>query len=279
MTRPELLPRHGPGFVLRRLTTGDLADFQAYRHDEELGRYQGWSPTSDEQARRFLAEMSGAPLPNPGQWIQLGIADPEQQRLIGDIGVFFDQQVTCAEIGFTLARSAQGRGVATAAILAMIELIFEGSTAQRVIGVTDARNLPSMRLLERVGMRITATNQAEFRGEVCIEHTYTVTRRCTIGDVATPERLARAAEILAQGAGTVLLEPGLYLRSNSHEIRCEVLDTSSAAHRCEEEYKVMVENAARSLQRSQLAGLLPDRPLRWVVVEKRDGAVVEVWSD
>jgi RimJ/RimL family protein N-acetyltransferase len=176
MRSSELLPRSGPGFTLRRLSTDDLTEFQAYRHDEELGRYQGWLPTSDEQALAFLAEMSAAPFPHLGHWVQFGIAEPERQRLIGDIGVFLDRNATFAEIGFTLARTAQGRGVATAAVRAVIELIFECSAAQRVIGVTDARNLASMRLMERVGMRMTETHEAVFRGEACVEHTYTVTR-------------------------------------------------------------------------------------------------------
>ena len=223
--------------------------------------------------------MSVAPFPNPGQWTQLGIADPEQQRLIGDIGVFFDQQVTCAEIGFTLARSAQGRGVASAAVLAMIELIFEGSTAQRVIGVTDARNLPSMRLLERVGMRMTATNQAEFRGEVCIEHTYTVTRRCTIDGVATPERLARRPRSLRKARARCC---------SSLASTCDPTRTRSAARSSTRRRpRIAARRSTRSWWRTLrvrcsvhgLLALLPDRPLRWVVVEKRDGAVVEVWSD
>ena len=176
MANTEFLPRPGTGFILRRLSTGDLAGFQSYRQDAELGRYQGWLPTPDEQARTFLAEMSQAPFPNPGHWTQIGIAEPEHGLLIGDVGVYMDEAATCAEIGFTLARSAQGRGVATAAIRELLNLIFECSSAERVIGVTDARNLPSMRLMERVGMRMTATNEAVFRGEACVEHTYTVTR-------------------------------------------------------------------------------------------------------
>jgi RimJ/RimL family protein N-acetyltransferase len=158
------------------MSTGDLADFQAYRHDEELGRYQGWLPMPDEQALVFLAEMNVAPLPNPGHWTQIGIAEAERERLIGDIGVYFDLAVSYAEIGFTLARAAQGRGLATAAILSVIELIFDCSAAGRVIGVTDARNLSSMRLMERAGMQLEATKRAVFRGQDCVEHTYAVTR-------------------------------------------------------------------------------------------------------
>lgn len=179
MSSSELLPRHGPGFTLRRLSTADLTDFQDYRHDEELGRYQGWLPTPDEQASAFLAEMSVAQFPHPGHWVQIGIAEPESQRLIGDIGVFLDLDATSAEIGFTLARIAQGRGVATAAVRMVVDVIFQCSAAERVIGITDARNLPSMRLMERVGMRRIETRQTIFRGDACVEHTYIVTRAGT----------------------------------------------------------------------------------------------------
>jgi hypothetical protein len=40
-----------------------------------------------------------------------------------------------------------------------------------------------------------------------------------------------------------------------------------------------VENAARALDRSKLSVLLPDRPLRWAVVEQRDSETVEAWSE
>ena len=43
--------------MLRRLGVGDLAAFQAYRLDPELGRYQGWSPMSPAEATDFLSAM------------------------------------------------------------------------------------------------------------------------------------------------------------------------------------------------------------------------------
>jgi hypothetical protein len=68
------------------------------------------------------------------------------------------------------------------------------------------------------------------------------------------------------------------LRPSAREIRCEVVDVAPAAHRCEEEYKVLVENAARALERSKLAAMLPRRPLRWVVVEAHGDGFVAAWS-
>lgn len=170
------LPRFGQGFVLRRLTVDDLPAFQAYRHDPELGRYQGWSALSDDAATAFLAEMNATPLLHPGQWTQLAIADPQTQRLIGDIGVFLDPDRRYAEVGFTLARPAQGRGVATAAVREAIRLVFAATPVDRVVGTTDARNSASIRLLERLGMRRTETTNAVFRGEPCVEHVYALLR-------------------------------------------------------------------------------------------------------
>ena len=99
-----------------------------------------------------------------------------------------------------------------------------------------------------------------------------------IDETATPERLAQAAEILDRCTGIVLWMPATVLRPSVREIRCEVIDPTPAAHRCAEEYKVLVENASRALERSKLGALLPDRPLRWVVVEDRGSGVVEAWN-
>jgi aminoglycoside 6'-N-acetyltransferase len=166
------LPRSGAGFVLRRLTVADLPSFQAYRSDAELGRYQGWRPMSDADAVAFLAEMHAVPFPRWGDWIQIAIARPEDQGLIGDIGIFFAEDRSHAEIGFTLSRPAQGRGIATSAVRDAIALISSVSDVGRVIAVTDARNVASIRLLERLGMLRLHTREAVFRGEPCLEHTY-----------------------------------------------------------------------------------------------------------
>ena len=159
--------------MLRRLTVADLPAFQAYRSDAELGRYQGWRPMPDADAAAFLAEMQGAPFPRWGDWIQIAIARPEDQGLIGDIGICFAEDGQHAEIGFTLSRPAQGRGIATAAVREAIALIFSVSDVARVIAITDARNVASIRLLERLGMQHLHTREAVFRGEPCLEHTYT----------------------------------------------------------------------------------------------------------
>lgn len=175
--RVDPLPRIADGVVLRRLAVSDLAAFQAYRHDAVIGQYQGWSATSDSDATAFLAEMSAATLLQPGRWSQIGIAEPDGPAIIGDIGLFVASDGRHVEIGFTLRRESQGHGIATIAVREAIDLVFEHTRAEQVLGITDARNLPSIRLLERVGMRNSESRSAVFRGEACLEYVYAVSRK------------------------------------------------------------------------------------------------------
>jgi ribosomal-protein-alanine N-acetyltransferase len=171
-----LLPRAFPGGLLRRLRTSDLAAFQAYRSIPELGRFQGWSPMSEAEAVAFLAEMNEARLFTPGDWVQLGIAEPEADQLIGDIGIFLSADGLTGEIGFTLARAAQGRGIATAAVRQALQVLFGVTAAWQVLGITDSRNVASVRLLERVGFRYHESRNTVFRGEPCFEEVYVLPR-------------------------------------------------------------------------------------------------------
>ncbi|MCA9549719.1 MAG: GNAT family N-acetyltransferase [Myxococcales bacterium] len=170
------LPIVCPRVTLRRLEPNDLRAFQAYRHDPEVGRYQGWEPESDDAATAFLTECQTATLLARGRWCQVGIGLNPDARLIGDIGIYLAQDGAHAELGFSLARAHQGQGLATEAVQAALTWVFTATQVHRVVGVTDARNGASARLLARLGMRLEKTMQAKFRGQMCTEHQYAVLR-------------------------------------------------------------------------------------------------------
>lgn len=131
---------------------------------------------SEAEALSFLAEMSEAPLFTTGDWVQLGIAERETDQLIGDIGIFVSADGLNGEIGFTLAPAAQGRGVATAAVRQALQLLFGATCVKQVLGITDSRNVRSVRLLERVGFRHQESRSTVFRGEPCVEEVYALAR-------------------------------------------------------------------------------------------------------
>lgn len=164
------LPCEAERVRLRRLSPRDLARFQGYRSDPEVGRYQGWQATSEKEAARFLAEMHEAALGAPGEWVQLGIADRESDQLVGDIGLKRSSSAPEAvELGFSLAREAQGKGLAAEALRLLFATVLPALEITRVIAIADTRNTASIRLLERLGMTRTATHEALFRGEPCQE--------------------------------------------------------------------------------------------------------------
>ena len=177
MNRSDTFPPATGRFTLRRLRAGDLAEFQAYRHDPEVGRYQGWTPWNDDYARSFLEKMSLAYLFQPAAWFQIGIADGETDSLIGDIGICIGEGGVTADIGFTMGAESQGRGLGTEAVSAAISLIFKTTTVDEVTGTTDARNVSSIRLLDRVGMQKIRTVETEFRSAPCTEFVYSRSRK------------------------------------------------------------------------------------------------------
>jgi aminoglycoside 6'-N-acetyltransferase len=170
------LPVEFDGGRLRRLRADDLACFQAYRAIPELGRYQGWTPMSAADAATFLARMQDKPLLEGGQWLQLGIGDAASDDLVGDIGIYLADDGLRAEIGFTLAPAAQGRGIATAAVGAAVALVFAKTGVREVAGIADRRNTASVRLLQRVGFERRESRQGESRGEPCTEDVFVLRR-------------------------------------------------------------------------------------------------------
>ena len=166
------LPRQAGRALLRRMHRGDLPAFCAYRQDPVVGRYQGWTRTSEAECLAFIDEMAGVVLFEPGAWAQVAVARADDNTLIGDVGLFVAQDLGCAEIGFTVSPGAQRQGLGSAAVAAAIDLLFEQTTVPRILAVTDARNIASARLLERVGMSRIESRESVFKGESCTEWVY-----------------------------------------------------------------------------------------------------------
>lgn len=99
-------------------------------------------------------------------------------------------------------------------------------------------------------------------------------------DESSPDaQLEQAGARLLNGSGDVVLSGIATLRAGPREIHCEVAAPDPAAARCEEEYKVLVENAAHALRSSHLGPHLPDRRLRWVVMDRTGDDAVELWRE
>jgi RimJ/RimL family protein N-acetyltransferase len=198
--KPEPLPFTTDRLRLRRLREDDLPHFQAYRTDPDVGRWQGWTAMSDDDASRFLRDMHAQAWCPPGTWFQLAIASRHSDQLLGDMGVCLDAAGHTADLGFTLCQGAQGQGLASEAVNALVPLLFDHTPARRVRAIADVRNTASVALLERNGFKCYATLATTFHDEPCEEHFFVRHR-----DTRAKPRLRDATDADADAVAALMI--------------------------------------------------------------------------
>lgn len=140
---------------LRRSRPEDAEAISAYRSDPDVHRYQGWERTDVEGVRAEIEGMLARAPGEPGGWVQLTVEERETGRLVGDVGLAaVEDEPGVIKVGYTIAPAFQGRGYATEAIRALVDFAFDALGAQAVLAHADAENAPSIRVAEKVGMRL-----------------------------------------------------------------------------------------------------------------------------
>jgi aminoglycoside 6'-N-acetyltransferase len=172
----DRLPFAAGTIRLRRLKNDDLAAFHAYRSDADVARFQGWAPMSMRQAAGFLAAEARHRQLVPGNWHQVAIASAGDDALIGDMGVWVSVDRLQAELGLSINPRHQGKGYGTQAVRALVHLLFSTTPVSEVIAHADIRNLPCLALLARSGMRYRSASTAEYKGEMCTEQLFGISR-------------------------------------------------------------------------------------------------------
>jgi RimJ/RimL family protein N-acetyltransferase len=91
-----------------------------------------------------------------------------------------DQQ---AEVGFTMAREAHGKGLAYEATTAVLDYVFTTLKLHRVIAIADCENTKSVALLNRLGMRREGhfIRNIWFKGRWGDEYLYAILREEWMG--------------------------------------------------------------------------------------------------
>ena len=151
-----------------------------YRSDHMISRYQNWEPESVGEVESFIAGLDEICVDTPGRWYQLGLCVRSSGELAGDCGIHAQvHDPRQVEIGITLARNFQGRGLATEALKAILGYLFNTLGKHRVFGSVDPRNASSLALLERVGMRREAhfVESLWFKGAWADDVIYAMLRR------------------------------------------------------------------------------------------------------
>ena len=154
--------------LLRPFRPEDEATVLAYRNDPLVARFQGWPLPFTKTHFGQLLDPAGR-LAGSG-WTSWCICSGAGVQ--GDIGLrVHDGQ---AELGITLARSAQGRGQAAEALACITDHAFTELRLHRLHAGVDPANSAVIRLFTRAGWRHEGISRQSYchRGVWSDEATY-----------------------------------------------------------------------------------------------------------
>jgi RimJ/RimL family protein N-acetyltransferase len=169
---PVQLALEGPvrtsRLLLRILRPGDADALHAYRSLPDIARYVPFEPMGPELiAERLHGFWARSRAGGEGEGIVVGFERIDTGELVGDLALMLvSDEHRGGEIGWVLNPAHGGQGYATEAARAGLGLMFAAGL-HRVVARVDARNGPSLRLCERLGMRREAMLVANewFKGE------------------------------------------------------------------------------------------------------------------
>jgi len=170
------LPLRTRRLVLRRFEAGDLDAFYAYHSLPETARFLPGEAKSYTKSMESVGKYANFVFEKEGDWICLAIEAADSPGLLGEVVLKWLPGCGQAEIGWSLAPEARGRGIASEAAAALLELGFVELGFHRIDAKLDALNTASAALCERLGMRLESTqvDKWHYKGQWATEVVYAI---------------------------------------------------------------------------------------------------------
>ena len=142
--------------ILRRYRQEDAEPLYRYLGaDPSMYKYSGWNPYETiEMARDTVYRFTGSyDDEHTYSWV-MDIDDV----LVGTIGAY-DYKDGRIEVGYSVVKGWQGRGLATEALIKVLGYLTENEGIPCVIAWCASENTGSMRVLEKAGMKYLRTEE------------------------------------------------------------------------------------------------------------------------
>ena len=162
-----------PRLVLRHFERGDVDDLFAMDSDDRVMRYlgSGLKGRTRAECEQGIERMVERAAERPGYGL-LHASLRDGGAFVGGCGLFPVPEGDDIEIAYRLPHSCWGRGFATEMARAVLAHGLGKLDLARIVGLTWPENVPSQRVLEKIGMRREA--DAEHYGRTM--QVYTATR-------------------------------------------------------------------------------------------------------
>ena len=140
---------------LRGLTPADLDDLHDLFGRDDVSRFLNWEPMSRDQAAALLERrLTQTRVEKEGDGFAFALEERDSGRFVGEVVLkWTSADSRQGEIGWSLHPDARGKGYATEAARELLRYGFEDMGLHRIIAECDPRNVGSIRVMERLGMR------------------------------------------------------------------------------------------------------------------------------
>jgi RimJ/RimL family protein N-acetyltransferase len=143
--------------ILREFIAADWTAVLAYQSDPLYLRYYPWSDRTPGNVKLFVNMFLEWQKERPRTKHQLAVVPKDNNQLAGTCGIRVNNpELREANIGYELNSRFWGKGYATEAARAILHFGFGQLGMHRIYACTLAENKGSVRVLEKLGMRLEA---------------------------------------------------------------------------------------------------------------------------
>lgn len=150
--------------ILRPLSVKDIEEVYEYNTDYEVVKYMyelSVKPGELFPKEKTIAFLKGCDeewKKEKPSYYEFGVLEKSTNSFIGNICAYLNEDFSEAELGWSFNRKYHGKGYCTEAAFMMKKFVFETLKVKKIIARCDERNVPSRRVMEKIGMKLLWKN-------------------------------------------------------------------------------------------------------------------------
>ena len=143
-----------PRLILRDYRIEDWNRVHLYASIPEFSVFEDWGPNSDEDTKKFVADMVSQSADNLRWKYDLAVCLKSDGLLIGGCGIRRESpESVIANLGWAINPDFQKQGYASEAARALIEFGFQNMGLKIIYATCDSRNVASIKVMEKIGLK------------------------------------------------------------------------------------------------------------------------------
>jgi Acetyltransferases, including N-acetylases of ribosomal proteins len=153
--------------ILRPFTQEDHKSVHQYASVPDNVKYMVWGPNDEDATKKFLCECEEKWAAQPILAYEFAIVLKSEAKVIGGCGIYRNNNVGEAMLGWILHRDFWMQGYMPEAAKALLQYGFDKLKLHRIYAICNTENYGSYRVMEKIGMRREAHFIKNRFGRVC----------------------------------------------------------------------------------------------------------------